>query len=327
MFRADEIRIEFAYNSEMKRIKTAKYDVIIIGGGAAGMSAALWCDELKLSALLLESKNELGGQLHIVYNPIENHLGVTTKNGKELNRIFLKQIEKRSFEIRLNAEVKEVNFRTKTVYLTDGSEFSARAVVIATGTRRRRLGVDGEDKFQGKGILESGKREAEKVKGKTVAIIGGGDAALENALILAETAAKVYLIHRRQEFRGRDEFITEVIKNKKVKILLETEVCEISGDGKVESLKLKNSSDEIQTLPVDALLLRIGVEPNTQIFKTKLKTDKSGYLKVNSSCETNIKNIFAVGDVANPIALTVSTAVGTGATVGKILHEKLNNIQ
>lgn len=327
-FQDGEILIEQFYNLKMKKSKTEKYDVVIIGGGAAGMSAALWCDELKLQTLLLESKNELGGQLHIVYNPIENHLGVMAKNGKELNRIFLEQIEKRNFEIRLNAEVKDVNFETKTVYLADGRQVSARAIVIAAGTRRRKLGIEGEDKFQGKGILESGKREAEKVKGKTVAIIGGGDAALENALILAETAAKVYLIHRRKEFRGRDEFISKFNKNTNIQILMKTEVMEICGSEKIESLKLKNCSNgEVFTLNIDALLLRIGVEPNTEIFKTKLKLDKSGYVKINSDCETNVKNIFAVGDVANPIALTISTAVGTGATAGKILFKKLENIQ
>ena len=308
----------------MKKSESVKYDVIIIGGGAAGMSAALWCDELKLNSLLLESKKELGGQLHIVYNPIENHLGVTAKNGKELNRIFLKQIEKRKFEIRLNSEVKDINFKTKTVQLTDGSKFSARAIVVASGVKRRKLGVKGEDKFQGKGILESGKREAEKVKGKTVAIIGGGDAALENALILSKTAAKVYLIHRRKEFRGREEFISEVVKNKKVEILMETEILEICGNQKIESIKIENSSnDKISTLAIDSLLLRLGVEPNTEILKAKLKIDKAGYIKINSDCETNIKNVFAIGDVANPVSMTVSTAVGTGATVAKGILKKL----
>jgi thioredoxin reductase (NADPH) len=312
----------------MKKNESGKYDVIIIGGGAAGMSAALWCDELQLNALLLESKKELGGQLHSVYNPIENHLGVTAKNGNDLNRIFLKQIEKRKFEIRLNSKVKDVNFKTKSVQLTDGSEFSARAIVIATGTKRRKLGVEGEDHFQGKGILESGKREAEKVKGKTVAIIGGGDAALENALILAENAAKVYLIHRRKELRGRNEFVSKIVENKKIKLLTETKILEICGDQKLKSIKIEDiSTNKILTLPIDALLLRIGVEPNTEIFRAKLEVDKGGYIKSDSDCETSVKNIFAIGDVANPISLTVSTAVGTGATVGKILFDKLTNIQ
>ena len=308
----------------MKKSESRKYDVIIIGGGAAGMSAALWCDELKLKALLLESNKELGGQLHIVYNPIENHLGVEAKNGKELNRIFLRQIEKRQFEIRLNSEVKDVNFKTRTVQLTDGSKFSAHAIVIATGVKRRKLGVEGEDQFQGKGILESGKREAGNVKGKTVAIIGGGDAALENALILSETAAKVYLIHRRKEFRGRDEFISQVIKNKKVEILMEMEVLEIRGNQKIETIKIENSSNnEISTLAIDNLLLRLGVKPNTEIFEAKLKVDEGGYIKIDSNCETGIENIFAIGDVANPISLTVSTAVGGGATVAKVILKRL----
>lgn len=310
-----------------EKSESENFDVIIIGGGAAGMSAALWCDELKLNALLLEAKKELGGQLHIIHNAIENHLGVTAENGKKLNQIFLEQIAKRDFKIRLNAEVKQVNFKTKTVYLTDGGEFSARALVIATGVSRRKLGVAGEAEFQNKGILESGKRDAEKVKGKTVCIVGGGDAALENALILSETAAKVYLIHRRKEFRARPEFIAELKKIKNVEILMQTSVIEILGKDKIEALKLKNSAkDENPILPTDALLLRFGVFPNTELFRENLNLDAGGYIEISSDCETNIKDIYAIGDAANPTAPTISGAVGMGATVAKKLFSTTDNV-
>lgn len=303
-----------------KKTDAEKFDVIIIGGGAAGMSAALWCDELKLNALLLESKEELGGQLHIVHNPIENHLGTTAENGKELNHIFFGQIKNRKFETRLRAEVTNLNLTNKTIRLADASEFSARAIVIATGVSRRKLGVDGEDRLRGKGILESGKRDAEKVKGKTVCIVGGGDAALENVQILSETAAKIYLVHRRADFRARAEFIEAAKANEKVEILMNTMITEICGTDKIEAVKIENTATgEISILPVDAVLLRIGVAPNTEIFRKKLNLDEQGYIQINSNCETSATNIFAVGDVANPLSPTVSTAVGNGAASVKAI--------
>lgn len=295
-----------------------KFDVIIIGGGAAGMSAALWCDDLKLDALLLESEKKLGGQLFRVYNPIENHLGTTAKNGGELAEIFLRQLKKRKFEHLQNAFAGDVNLKTKTVTLKDGRKFSAKAIIIATGIRRQTLGVEGEEKFRGRGILESGKRDAAETKNKIVCIVGGGDAAFENALILSEYAEKVYLVHRRKTFRAREEFVSEVRKNNKVEILTETEIVKISGKKTIEEIELKNSPDgKTFTIKADALLLRIGSVPNTEFLKNKIPLDNRGYIEIDSNCKTAIKNIYAVGDVANPVALTVSTAVGNAAAAVK----------
>ena len=140
------------------------YDVIIIGGGAAGISAALWCDELKLNALLLESGAELGGQLLWTHNAIANHLGSPAENGRELRDIFVKQIENRRFIRRWQAEITAVDFSSKSVRLASGENFTAANLIIATGIRRRKLNVEGEEKFEGKGIIESGKRDAAPCK-------------------------------------------------------------------------------------------------------------------------------------------------------------------
>jgi thioredoxin reductase (NADPH) len=303
-----------------------EFDVIIIGGGVAGLSTALWCDELGLSALLLEKNAELGGQLLWTHNEIKNYLGKEAKNGRELRDVFLEQIEKRKFTLHLQTEITDVDLEKREITLADETKIFARAVVIATGIRRRKLNVEGEDKFKKRGIIESGKQNAESVTGKNVLIVGGGDAAFENALILAENASHVTLIHRRKDFRARSEFIEQVEQHPKIKIFTETTVQKITGNEQIESVAINNLiSNETQMLPIDVLLIRIGVEPNTEQFQGILELDKNGYIEVNRNCETNLEKVFAVGDVANPISLTISTAVGTGATAAKAILSLLNS--
>lgn len=307
-------------NQKKSIINKMNYDVIIIGGGAAGISAALWCDELKLNALLLESGAELGGQLLWTHNAIANHLGSTAENGRELRDIFVKQIENRRFIRRWQAEITAVDFSSKSVRLASGENFTAANLIIATGIRRRKLNVEGEEKFEGKGIIESGKRDAGLLKDKKICIVGGGDAAFENALITAETAAKVFLVHRGRHFRARAEFVEPAKCNPKIKILTETVVVKIIGGERIEAVELENSATKKKfSVNVEAILRRIGVEPNTKFLCGKLDLDENGYVRINQNCETNVKGIFAVGDVANPLAPTVSSAVGMGATAVKAI--------
>ncbi|MGI9036106.1 MAG: NAD(P)/FAD-dependent oxidoreductase [Pyrinomonadaceae bacterium] len=312
--------------SKNARGNPALFDVVIIGGGAAGMSAALWCDELGLKTLLLEARDKLGGQLWRVFNPIKNHLGADAQNGRGLQKTFLKQIEPRKFTTHLKSEVVKIDAKTKRVFLKNGEKIKWRFLIIATGTRRRMLGAQGEKKFQNRGILESGARDAKAVKNKRAAIVGGGDAALENALILAETASQVTVIHRRKKFTARPEFLSKARSNKKIKFLPETIVTKFIGDEKdekLERLELKNlKTRKIFSLPFEAVLPRIGVEPNTKIFRGKIDLDGQGYIKINSNCETSERDIFAIGDAANPVSPTISSAIGMGATAAKAIFAK-----
>ena len=313
-----------SFHSSLITHHSSLYDVIVIGAGAAGLSAGLWCDELGLRTLVLEGEREIGGQLLRVYNSIENHLGVESGNGRELRDQFAAQIKKCNFELRTNSKVTAVDLKSKQVFLKNGEQISARALILATGVRRRKLNVAGEDEFVGRGILESGKRDYQSVAGKTVCIVGGGDAACENALILAETAKKVFLIHRRNDFRARKEFLENIRQNSRIEILRETRVLQIIGTEKVETVELqKNDSSTPFQIAVDAILIRIGVEPNSDLFREQLKTNDSGYTEINSMCETSVEKVFAIGDVANPLAPTVSAAVGMGATAAKVLNAKL----
>ncbi len=301
------------------------FDVIVLGGGAAGISSALWCDELGLKTLILEENDELGGQLLRVYNPIRNHLGASAENGRELRDIFVKQIENCGFSVKLSSAISEIDVENKAVRLVGGEKLSAAILVIAAGVSRRKLKVAGEDKFKNKGIIESGQRDRHLIENQKAVVIGGGDAAFENALMLAETASKVTLIQRRAAFRARPEFVEKVGRDSKIEILTDSTVREFIGAERVEAVEIHNSQfDKTQILPVEAVLIRIGVEPNTRFLRGKIEMDENGYIKVNQNCETNISGIFAVGDVANPLAPTVSTAVGMGATAAKVIFDQLN---
>ncbi|MDQ3749714.1 MAG: NAD(P)/FAD-dependent oxidoreductase [Acidobacteriota bacterium] len=296
------------------------FDVIIIGGGAAGLSAELWCAELGLNALLLEAETELGGQLLWTHNQIKNHLGIEAENGRKLRDIFIRQVERRQFNHRLHSEISDIDFENKRISLKSGEGFSAQSLVIATGIRRRKLNVAGEEKFKNKGIIESGKRDGNLVKGKKALIVGGGDAAFENALILAKTASEVTLVHRQRKFRARAEFVEQAKNNPKVKILTGITVREFVGKTRIEAVELENLETKQKfTLAIEAVLIRIGVEPNTEILCGKLELDEQGYVKIDQHCETNVKDIYAIGDVANPIAPTISSAVGMGATAAKAI--------
>lgn len=297
-------------------------DVLVIGGGPAGLSALLWCNDLKLSCLVLESGGELGGQLLHIYNPITNYPGRFAENGREMVRHFLTSLGDISKNVRLNSKVVSFDANKIAATLESGEVLKARAAIIATGVRRRKLGIPGEKEFVGRGILESGTKDRDTVKGKRVAIIGGGDAALENALMLSEQANKIYLIHRRDGFSARHEFISQAKAKDNIEMLTDTISTSISGDDRVRSItiahRMGGGSREIE---IDAVLIRIGVEPNSELFRGKLDCDENGYVFANNRYETNVLSVFAVGDIANATAPTISFAAGMASaaikTVGR----------
>ncbi len=298
----------------------ADFDVIIIGGGPGGLSAAFWCAELGLKAILLEKEEELGGQLLRTFNAIKNHLGVEAANGREMRDIFLRQVEKRDVTLRRGSAIAAADLVEKTIVLADGSQYSARAIIIATGVSRRKLGVPGEAEFRGLGILESGEGTKNDVAGKRILIVGGGDAALENALILSRTADRVFVVHRRSEVRARDEFVKGCRRDEKIEFILNTKATAIIGNEAVEAVDLENISTKTASrIPVDAVLIRIGEEPNTGLFGGQVEMDDADFVCTDSNCVTNLPNIFAIGDVANPVAPTISSAVGAGATAAKAI--------
>ena len=295
--------------------------VIIIGGGAAGLSAGYWCAELGLGALLLEKNSEPGGQLLWTFNPINNYLGVRTDSGRELRDLIIEQNENSLLEIKTRAEVRAADLQNKSLELADGSVLKAQSLVIATGIRRRKLNVPGEAELTGRGILISGVRDRESVRDKEVCIVGGGDSAFENALLLAEAARSVTLVHRGENFRARGEFVEKAQNDPRIRILTGTVLVGIEGQDKVEAVKLLDTAaEQTFTLPAQAVLIRIGVEPNTELFQGQIELDEKGFIRVNNKCETSAENIYAAGDAASPHSMTVSTAAGMGATAAQTIN-------
>jgi len=301
------------------------HDVIIIGAGPAGLSAAFWCDELGLDTLVLEQAEQIGGQLHRVYNPIENYLGLKTRNGQELFEIFSRDVDAAEFDLWTGTEIDSIDLRAKRISLRSGEALQPISIIIATGVRPRALGIPGEKEFIGKGIIESGTRDREQFAGKDVCVIGGGDAAVENALLLAEVCPTVTLVHRGKKLRARREFAERVQPNNSVTVFTESVVTRIMGDAEVEAVEIQRKGGlKPFQLAVRGVLIRIGVEPNTDLFRDQLTIDEKGYVAVNSEQETSVSMVFAVGDVSNPAAPTISGATGAGATAAKVIAARLS---
>jgi len=301
------------------------HDVIIIGAGPAGLSTAFWCDELGLDTLVLEQAEHIGGQLHRVYNPINNYLGLKASNGAELLEHFTAEVDSAEFDLWTQTSISSVDLKAKRILLASGEELQSIAIVIATGVRPRELGVPGEKEFVGRGMIESGARDRELVAGHDVCVVGGGDAAVENALLLAEVCPTVTLVHRGRKLRARREFTEQLQAKHCITVFTESVLTRIIGNDRVEAVEIhrKQGLKPFQ-LAVRGVLIRIGVEPNTDLFRAQVETDERGYVVVTREQETNVPMVFAVGDVSNPLAPTISSATGAGATAAKVIASRLN---
>lgn len=303
--------------------------MIIIGAGPAGLAAAFWCDELGLDALVLEQKETVGGQLLKIYNPIKNYPGLRAVNGQELLAHFAAGIDEADFDLWTSVAIASVDLKARRVVLASGEQLQSISIIIATGVRRRKLGIPGEAEFIERGIIESGSRDAAVFAGKDVCVVGGGDAAAENALLLAEVCPTVTLVHRGQALRARREFVERLQTSHCITVFKEAQVQRIlggdSGKSRVEAVEiLRAGAIKPFQMAVGGVLIRIGVEPNTELFRGQLQLDARGYIMANGDRETNVENVFAIGDVSSPLAPTISGAAGAGATAAKVIAGRLN---
>ena len=298
---------------------TFKYDVIILGGGPAGISAAVWCADLGLKAVLIEEQGELGGQLARIFAPIKNYPGLSTENGIEMRDRFARSLQLANCTIRTNVKCRNFNVDTKTIVLEDGDLIQGKAVIIATGVRRRTLNVEGEQEFAGHGILESGAKDKNLVRDSEVVIVGGGDAALENALILSKNARIITVVHRGKDFSARSEFVEAAKRKPNINFKPQHTVQRFFGHEKLEGVELIDELGNSSAIDVQFALVRIGVEPNTEQFRGQLDLDEKNYVAVSRYFVTSVPSVYAIGDVSCPNAPTIATAVGSAAIAVKEL--------
>lgn len=300
------------------------HDVVIIGAGPAGLSAALWCDELGLDTLVLEQNERTGGQLHSIYGPINDYPGLCANNGREFFERFAERTTEADFDLWTNVDIESVDLNAKRIRLASGEELQCISIIVATGVRRRQLGIPGEKEFVGHGIIESASRDRDAFAGRDVCVIGGGDAAAENALLLADVCPTVTLVHRRKKLKARQSFVERLQGQHCITVFPESTVTRILGQDEVEAVEIlrKDALQPFQ-MAVRGVVIRIGVEPNTQLIRGQLQMDNEGYIAVNSQHETSVANVFAIGDVSNPLAPTISGAAGAGATAAKVIASRL----
>jgi thioredoxin reductase (NADPH) len=301
------------------------HDVLIIGAGPAGLAAALWCDELGLDTLVLEQAETVGGQLLSIYNPIENYLAVSAKSGRDFLGLLSQKLEAADFDLWTNTAIESVDLKAKRVVLQSGEQLQSISIIIATGVRRRQLGIPGEREFAGRGVMESATRDREQLAGQDVCIVGGGDAAAENALLLADICPTVTLVHRGRSLKARRQFSEQMVGHHSITIFPESVVTRILGNTQVEAVEIlrKDALKPFQ-MAVQGVLVRIGVQPNTELFREQITLNENNYVVVNGEQETNVANVFAIGDVANQLAPTISGATGAGATAAKVIGSRLN---
>ncbi|MED3852461.1 NAD(P)/FAD-dependent oxidoreductase [Priestia megaterium] len=303
-------------------------DVLIIGGGPAGISAAVWCKRLGVDCLLLEEQAQLGGQLFTIYNEIIDYPGIQAENGIEMQRKMVQHFIDMGCLYEVNTKVISIDERSKTVKVKQQEtekEISYTYLILATGSSQRKLGVPGEQQMIDRGEVYSASADGERLKGKRVALIGGGDRAFEGAHLLASQAKQVYLIHRSTHFKAREQYVEKVLSDPGVKVMTDTEVTAIHGKHHVTSIDLKSENSECKNLLVDAVLIRLGVAPNVELIKEKVTTTQSGLILINEVHQSSNPSIYAIGDACTtPLFSSISSSAGQGAVVAKHLSSLLN---
>lgn len=289
-----------------------KRELVIIGAGAAGLSAAIYGRRAWLDVLVLE-KAIPGGQINNT-DEIENYPGITGATGSELAEMFKEHALKFNAEIRMINSCKVEARDGKKFVITKNNEIEAGAIIIATGAKFKTLGCEGEAEHIGQGVSFCAVCDGAFFEGLEIAVVGGGNTAVEEAVYLTKFASKVYLIHRRDEFRAVRSAVDKALSNSKIQPVYGTVVEKIEGNGAVENIILRNvKTGEISNLPVSGVFVFVGHEPCAECVKGLVETDKDGWIITNENMETSVKGIFAAGDVRSKYLRQVITAASDGA--------------
>jgi thioredoxin reductase (NADPH) len=287
--------------------------VVIVGGGPAGLAAALYTARMDLKTVVID-RGPLGGQL-LNTELIEDYPGFESILGSELATKMGEHARKFGVEVRDFEPVKEIDVEgaTKVVRLESGEELRAPALIMAAGGLPRYLQVPGEKEFWGRGVSYCAVCDGAFFKGQELAVVGGGDAALEEGDFLTRYASKVYIIHRRSELRAQPILVDRAKANPKIEFIFDAQVKEIAGDSKVQVVRYEQHGKAVE-LPVGGVFVFVGFVPNSGLFKIHVNHDDAGYIVTDRNMQTSVEGVWAVGDVRSQLTKQIATAVGDGTT-------------
>lgn len=299
------------------------YDIIIVGAGPAGLTAAMYARRASKKVLVLEAKS-YGGQI-INTLDIENYPVAPHISGFDFATKLYEQAKELGAEIRFEKAIDIKDNGVSKHIETVNNTYEAKAVILATGSENKKLGIENEDELVGKGISYCATCDGAFYKNKDVAIQGGGNTALEDALYLSDIAKMVYLIHRRNEFRADASIINKVKKKNNVKLIYNSVVTKLNANERLESIEITDNDGNVSTIEVSGLFIAIGSIPETQNFKNVINLDDSGYIIAKEDCKTSVAGIYVAGDSRTKEVRQLVTATSDGAIAATAAIEYVNN--
>ena len=291
------------------------YDIIIVGAGPAGLTAALYATRANKKVLVFEGKS-YGGQI-LNASKVDNYPGFESISGFELATNMYNQVTKRGVEVK-NETV--INITKDLTVTTSNGTYQAKSIILATGAQNRKLNIPNEVEFVGRGVSYCATCDGNFFKGKDVAVVGGGNTALEDALYLSDIANKVYLIHRRDEFRGEDKYLDEIKTKSNIEIILNSNVTSINGNDMLESITINDD----RKINISGLFVAVGQEPKNEMFKDVIDIDEKGYIKTDDGVHTNVDHIYVAGDCRNKQLKQLTTAVSDGSIAATMAIKEMD---
>lgn len=309
---------------KVRNMSREKKDLVIIGSGPAGLSAAVYGKRAMLNEVVIEKDVYGGGQIAVTER-VDNYLGLYGMSGYDLVMKFKEHANALGVPF-YEGEVSHIKCMDdkKIIVMDDGAEIETKSVIIATGASYKQLGCAGEDELKGAGVSYCATCDGAFFKNKTVAVVGGGNVALGDALYLANICEKVYLIHRRDQLRGAKSLQQKVFEKENIEFLPSKEIKEIIGKESVEKIILQDvGTTQTEEKNVDGIFVAVGMQPNSQMVSDIVKTDDNGYIIADESCKTSVDGIYAVGDVRTKQLRQVVTAVSDGAVAISTLEQDM----
>ncbi len=300
------------------------FDVIIIGAGAAGLTAGIYLSRAKIKTLIV-NEGAVGGQM-VLTHEIANYPGIESISGYELARNMKAQAIKFGCSIKSNIKITclELENELKKIVVNDKDVYTSDAVIISTGGKSRTIGAVGEDVFKGRGISYCATCDGDFFQDKEIIVVGGGNSALEEAVSLTKYASKVTVVHQFDHFQAFEHYVEEAKRNPKINFIMESKIIEFNGDEKLSSVKIQSASYEITEMKVDGVFILIGYEPNTETLKGIISLNEKKEIIVDKNLQTNLEGVFAAGDSIQKKYRQVTTAVADGTIAALSAVEYLN---